>query len=619
MATLLPPHQSLLLETAAELNALATVEEALPLFAERARALVGADTVSVISWNEALTVGRVCVAVGIGAERSGRLTYAEENTLPAHAIHSGKPQFGRAGQYGYIRAVEEQLRRLRSTLSLPILGGDHPLTLQAGWLEERSQEQLTSDALTLTQLATITGIARRTLGERHRQYERAQLEAVLDAAGDGILIEREGRWVANPAAQRILALPDENVPSEAELNSRQLDGTPIRPHDGLDERFRIRMTSLAGAELVLDGSCSSSPVRVIVFRDVTAEHQREYTNAQFLRSLLDTIPTAICVVERDSRRVLLTNRAFLTLVGRSENEVVGAEQLYPWWAEGESRIEHIEGERYSRVYRHSGGTPVPVEIVVHDLEDADGRVFAQMGVIADLSERRRFERQLVQSGKLAAIGELAAGVAHEVNNPLFAILGLVEFLLKDIESGTKSHERLQLIQSTALEIKEIVRSLLDFARESSDEHMVIALDDVIRETVKLVHKTTAGHGVDIVEELDGAPFLVEGSSNQLKQVFLNLIGNARQAMPNGGTIRISLTADAEAVTAVVRDDGPGILPEHLQRIFEPFYTTKRAQGGTGLGLSVSVGIAENHGGSLTAASPPGEGAAFTLRLPRHDA
>jgi two-component system NtrC family sensor kinase len=445
----------------------------------------------------------------------------------------------------------------------------------------------------------------------------AQLDAVLDAAGDGILILRGDRWIANRAAQQILALPDENLVRPEALNARRLDGTAIHAGDELAERFRVRMTSLAGDELVLDGSYSASPVSVIVFRDVTEEHRREGTAAEYLRSLLDTIPTAICVVEHGTRRVLSTNRAFLELVGREESEVVGAVHPYPWWADGEQRVDAAGGVSYPRLYRHADGTVVPVEIRLHDLRDADGDVYAQIGVISDLSERRRFERQLVQSGKLAAIGELASGVAHEVNNPLFAILGLVEFLLKDAEPGTKAHDRLQLIQSTALEIKEIVRSLLDFARESSDETAVVALDDVIRETITLVRRTTAGHGVELVERYGEGPFHVDGSPNQLKQVFLNLIANARQAMPDGGTITISVSASGDAVEAVVADTGVGIEPEHMQRIFEPFYSTKRGAGGTGLGLSVSVGIAESHGGSLTAVSTPGEGAAFMLRLPRH--
>jgi two-component system NtrC family sensor kinase len=443
------------------------------------------------------------------------------------------------------------------------------------------------------------------------------LDAVLDAAADGIVIKRDDRWIANRAAQRIAGLPDDRAPDFTALNVRRLDGTPVASPDELEPRHRLRMTTPQGAELVIDGSYSPEPVPVVVFRDVTEEHRRQTETTEYLRSLLDTIPTAICVVEHDTRRVLSANRAFLALVGRREDEVVGAVHPYPWWSEGERTLPIDAGEPYPRIYRHADGTPVPVEIDLHDLRDANGCVYAHIGVITDLTERRRFQQQLLQSGKLAAIGELAAGVAHEVNNPLFAILGLVEFLLKDAEPGTKPHDRLQLIQSTALEIKEIVRSLLDFARESSNERAVVALDEVIRETVTLVSRTTAGHGVEIVEDFGEGPFRVDASPNQLKQVFLNLIGNARQAMPNGGTITIALSADEDTVQAVVGDTGEGIEAEHLQRIFEPFYTTRRDRGGTGLGLSVSVGIAETHGGSLTAASTPGEGATFTLRLPRH--
>ncbi|HEY6032023.1 MAG TPA: ATP-binding protein [Gaiellaceae bacterium] len=248
--------------------------------------------------------------------------------------------------------------------------------------------------------------------------------------------------------------------------------------------------------------------------------------------------------------------------------------------------------------------------------ETTGDLDAHESGATDLSERRRLERQLAQSGKLAAIGELAAGVAHEINNPLFAILGLVEFVLADLEPGSKSHERLTLVHQTALEIKEIVRALLDFARENPDEQRVVALDDVVRETVDLVRRTSANHGVEIEQSFGEGPFLVHGSPNQLKQIFLNLLANARNVLPNGGVVTLRLERDGDWVTASVSDSGPGIPPEELPRIFEPFYTTRRAEGGTGLGLSVSLGIAEAHGGTLTASEAPGGGAAFTLRLPR---
>jgi PAS domain S-box-containing protein len=340
------------------------------------------------------------------------------------------------------------------------------------------------------------------------------------------------------------------------------------------------------------------------------------TNAQQIdvAGLLDAIPVAMKAMDRDTQRVIAANRCFLDLVGLELDDVLDAVPPYPWWAEGEPLTR--AGKRLKRALKHRDGRVIPVEIDLHDLTDGTGASLARVEVVIDLSERQRIQKQLVQSGKLSAIGELAAGVAHEINNPLFAITGLVEFLLKDAEPGTKAYERLELVQQTALEIKEIVRALLDFARESSDDRCVVGLDAVVRETVELVERTSVHRGIKMDESLGVGPFFVHASPNQLKQVFLNLVANARQALPDGGRITIEVDSDDNDVWTSISDDGPGIPTELLGRIFEPFFTTKRETGGTGLGLAVSLGIAEAHGGTLTADSSPSGGACFTLRLPR---
>jgi signal transduction histidine kinase len=265
--------------------------------------------------------------------------------------------------------------------------------------------------------------------------------------------------------------------------------------------------------------------------------------------------------------------------------------------------------------RGPGGEVVGWVAVFCDVTEEHKGPLAAVELVTDLSERRRFERELVQSGKLATLGELAAGVAHEVNNPLFAILALVEFLLNEEEPGTKRYERLELIQRTGLEIREIVRALIDFAREPTDEQSRVALEEVAAQTVALVRRTSAAKSVELIELYPDAPLVVHASPNQLKQVFLNLIGNAQQAMPDGGTVSIEVVRDEDWAVARVVDTGPGIAPEVLPRVFEPFFTTKRAIGGTGLGLPVSLGIAQMHGGDLTLDSSPGDGAVLTLRLP----
>ena len=316
-------------------------------------------------------------------------------------------------------------------------------------------------------------------------------------------------------------------------------------------------------------------------------------------ALYEALPAPVVVESLDDGSVVGANTAFLRLVGRDAADVEGARRPYPW-----------QPDPADGTFVRADGSQVPVAIATSLLGDGNA-----VSVVTDLTETLRLDQQLAQSGKLAAIGELAAGVAHEINNPLFAILGLTEFLLKEAEPGTRAHERLELIQQTGLEIKEIVRALLDFARENPDERVVVPLEDVVRATVDLVRRTNAHKGVELVAAYDGSDALVDASPNQLKQVLLNLIGNARQAMPNGGTIRVGVRRDGEHVLASVADDGPGIPARALPHVFEPFYTTRRHEGGTGLGLAVGLGIAESHGGSLTVVSEPGHGATFTLRLP----
>jgi signal transduction histidine kinase len=222
------------------------------------------------------------------------------------------------------------------------------------------------------------------------------------------------------------------------------------------------------------------------------------------------------------------------------------------------------------------------------------------------------ERDLLAAGKLAAVGELAGELAHELNNPLFAILGLVELALVQVEPGTKTHERLTLVRQTGLEMKELVRALHGFVRDP-DELAVVPLQEVVAGALDLARRTSTSKGIEIVERLPEQPILVEAVATHLKLVLLNLLTNSRQALPGEGTIAVTLSADAERATVEVSDSGPGIAPELGDQIFEPLFTTK--PGGSGLGLAVSRTIARLHGGDLSLASGS-EGAVFVLELPR---
>ena len=231
-----------------------------------------------------------------------------------------------------------------------------------------------------------------------------------------------------------------------------------------------------------------------------------------------------------------------------------------------------------------------------------------------LPESGTSEREtLLEAGRLTGLGELVRGFAHEINNPLFGMLGLVELLLREIEPGTKTHERLSLVQQSGLEIKRITHSLLGFARAESEVIEVLSLQEVVEKTVELVRCTSAGKSVELQEQYPNQPLHVRGSSARLGQVFLSLLVNAQQSMPTGGTVSVELERDADWAVARVTDTGPGIDPEARPSLFEPFSTTKA--GGTGLGLAASLAIARAHGGDLIALTSVSAGASFVLRLP----
>jgi signal transduction histidine kinase len=220
---------------------------------------------------------------------------------------------------------------------------------------------------------------------------------------------------------------------------------------------------------------------------------------------------------------------------------------------------------------------------------------------------------LVQSGRMAALGELAAGAAHEINNPLFAILTLVEFLLRNAEPGTKTYDRLQLVQGSARDIQAVVERVHHFARERSSGEPV-ALEGAAGSAVELVRRASATRTVEVVERYPAEPALVAGDSAQLKCLFVHLLVNALQAMPAGGALTVEVDRVGGDVLARVRDEGPGISAAEAERVFELFYTTRNGSG-TGLGLAAARAIAEIHDGTLAVEPGLERGACLVLRLP----
>ena len=244
----------------------------------------------------------------------------------------------------------------------------------------------------------------------------------------------------------------------------------------------------------------------------------------------------------------------------------------------------------------------------------------QVELRARMEAQRSAENRLVQAAKLAAVGEMAAGIAHELNNPLTSVTGFAELALDDIPPESETRRDLEIVMREATRARDVVRRLLDFARQGESTRARASMNDVVEDVVALSRHLIRTSGVTLTLQLqENLPWILV-DVNQMKQVLLNLIHNALQAMPTGGDLTIFTESAQRAgggwIRIAVQDTGVGIPRLDQTRIFEPFYTTKGDQGGTGLGLSVTYGIITDHGGQIEVESQPGAGSKFSVWLPQ---
>jgi signal transduction histidine kinase len=273
--------------------------------------------------------------------------------------------------------------------------------------------------------------------------------------------------------------------------------------------------------------------------------------------------------------------------------------------------------------------PLTLSVTATEVVDELGHIRAVVSVMHDLTalrelERRRVEQQLFESEKLAAVGRLAAAVAHEINNPLEAIKNALYLLVSRTSEDDPNRRFLEIASRETTRVSTIIRQMLGFYRTAATMTPT-DVNAVIEEAIALLERQMRQRQVTIEAALDRTLPLVHASGDQLKQVFLNLFLNAQEAMPDGGTItvrtRVPHESDAEFILAgrqvlvQVQDSGSGISEENLRRLFEPFFSTKREGKGTGLGLWVSQGIVQQHGGQMKVRSRPGRGTTFTIALP----
>jgi signal transduction histidine kinase len=234
---------------------------------------------------------------------------------------------------------------------------------------------------------------------------------------------------------------------------------------------------------------------------------------------------------------------------------------------------------------------------------------------ADIEQLRRLNDQLVRSEKLAAMGTLAAGVAHEVNNPLASISSLIQMLQKEDDIGEDSKEKLKLISSQISRISRVTKDMTDLARTQPTPRRSIELNSVVLSSLRLARFDEAFRKIDVEIDLGTDLPPIEADADQIQQVFLNLFLNARDAMPEGGRLTIHSAEVRRDCVVTITDSGSGIDHRSVNKIFDPFFTTKPAGSGTGLGLSICYGIVTAHGGTIEALAAEPSGTKFVVRLP----
>jgi len=480
---------------------------------------------------------------------------------------------------------------------------------------------------------------RKKMEEAVRQSEE-NYRALFDSTVIGTIVidaETKKLVMANKAATEMLGFssPEEfigldalaNIPPEDKENIGKLMATDMFEQDLRQTReFQVPTKdgreiwiSASAAQIIHDGKMAG----LACFTDITERKRAEEAirrAAEEWRETFDSITDAISIHDRDFK-ILRANKAFADIFHKKPSQIIGR-HCY--------EIHKGNKPHTGCPHKHTLATKEPAAAEFYEsnmgkyllestspIFDEKGEVVGTVHITRDITEQKQQSERLMMADRLASIGELAAGTAHELNNPLTSVIGFSQLLMeKDIPDDVR--EDLKIIYSEAQRAAGVTGNLLAFARKHAPVKQLSQINNIIDDVLKLRAYEQKVNGIKVERQL--APDLPETSVDyfQMQQVFLNIIINAEYFMAaahNGGTLTITTQKQDSTVMISISDDGPGISKENLRRIFDPFYTSKEAGKGTGLGLSICHGIVTEHGGQIYARSKQGKGATITVELP----
>lgn len=502
-------------------------------------------------------------------------------------------------------------------------------------LEQRVQERTAELAHAKTALEAE--VEERALAQETLQ----RLASIVESSDDAIIgLTVEGTIVSwNPAAERMYGYSAEEavgrsvaviVPSERREElwaildglgrgkaAEHLETVRIRK-DGARIDVSVTLSAIRDRTGKLTGASS-------VARDISARKRVEQ-QLRLQDAALRAAANGIVIADRDGT-ILWVNPAFTALTGYPAAEALGhtprilksGKQDASFYEELWRTILAGQVWRGETINRRKDGSLYTEEQTITPILGEDGRVTRFVAVKQDVTERKQLQEELIQAEKLGALGELSAGIAHELNNPLAVMMGHAQ-LLRMGELDPKVASRVERIVDAAQRATRIVKNFLTAARRHPPEKVAVSINQVITDTLELVAYQLRVGNIEAETSLSSEVPSIAGDPHQLRQMMLNLVNNATQAMVGArgrGRLRVRTdrSGDGRSIRILVADDGPGIAPEHQTRIFEPFFTTKPLGEGTGLGLAVVEAIVKDHGGSIGVESVPGEGATFIVDLP----
>lgn len=440
--------------------------------------------------------------------------------------------------------------------------------------------------------------------------------------------------VERPAlAQACLFFESARGSSETEPVRRTLEQLGLNYF--LPCRFRDRVVAILGLGKTVDGDyLTSEDIELLGtiagYFAIAIENARLYNSLEqkaiqierlkeFHENIIDSLSIGVltvglddCIESWNPQMERLLSIPHEQAVGRPLGDVLPADLFAEITTQ--AHHEHVSSIYKFRLHARGGGEFV-VNASFAPLVGKSGEHAGRLVLLDDITQRIRMEEQMVQNEKLTSLGLLAAGVAHEVNTPLAVISNYIQMLSKQIPGEDPRQKTIDKIVKQTFRASEIVNNLLNFSRTAAAEFREVDVNSILDETLSLVQHPFRTARVNVIRNFaNGLPAML-GSTTRLQQVFLNLLMNARDAMPSGGMVEVRTYAQNGSVEVEITDTGVGIRPENLHRIFDPFFTTKASGRGTGLGLSVSYGIVKEHGGKVEVHSTPDKGTSFRLEFP----